>query len=69
MKLARQRAGFSFISEDDKINPTKLNSYFSFMQVAKSANSKLFKDFCDEAEMEKNSQIVGFTLSSSLRKG
>jgi hypothetical protein len=35
----------------------KLNSYFSFMRVAKSENSKLFKDFCNEAEMEKNSQI------------
>jgi len=45
----------------------KLNSYFSFMQGAKSANSKLFKDFCNEAEMEKNSQIVGFILSSSLK--
>ena len=30
------------------------------MQGAKSANSKLFKDFCNEAEMEKNSQIGGF---------
>ena len=38
------------------------------MRVAKSANSKLFKDFCDEAEMEKNSQIAGFILSSSLSK-
>jgi len=27
------------------------------MQVAESANSGLFKDFCSEAEMEKNSQI------------
>ena len=54
------------ISEDDKINPTKLNSYFSFMRGAKSANSKLFKDFRNEAEKEKNSQIVGFILSSSL---
>jgi len=49
-----------------KINPMKLNSYFSFMRDAKSANSKLFKDFRNEAEMEKNSQIVGFILSSSL---
>ncbi len=39
----------------DKIKSTKLNSYFSFMQGAKSANSELFKDFCNEAEMEKNS--------------
>ena len=37
------------------------------MRGAKSANSKLFKDFCNEAEMEKNSQIVGFILTSSLR--
>jgi len=28
--------------------------YFSFMRGAKSANSELFKDFCNEAEMEKN---------------
>ena len=42
------------ISEDVKINPTKLVSYFSFMRDAKSANSKLFKDFCKEVEMEKN---------------
>jgi len=55
------------ISEDCKINPTKLNSYFSFMRVAKSANSELFKDFCDEAEMEKNSQIGGFILQSSRK--
>ena len=43
----------------------KLDSCFSFMRGAKSANSKLFKDFCNEAEMEKNSQIVGFILTSS----
>ena len=30
------------------------------MQGAKSANSELFKDFCNEAEMEKNGQIGGF---------
>jgi hypothetical protein len=54
-------------SEDDKINPMKLDSYFTFMRGAKSANSKLFKDFCNEAEMKKNIQIVGFILSSSLR--
>jgi hypothetical protein len=35
------------------------------MRVAKSANGKLFKDFCDEAEMKKNIQIVGFILPSS----
>ena len=50
----------------DKIKYTKLNSYFSFMRGAKSANSKLFKDFCNEAEMEKNIQMVDFTLSSFL---
>ena len=31
-----------------------MDNYFSFMQGAKSANSELFKDFCNEAEMEKN---------------
>ena len=30
------------------------------MQGTKSANSRLFKDFCNEVEMEKNSQIGGF---------
>jgi hypothetical protein len=44
---------------DDKIKFIKLDSYFSFMRVAKSANSDLFKDFCNEAEMEKNIQIGG----------
>jgi hypothetical protein len=29
------------------------------MRGAKSANSELFKDFCNEAEMEKNIQIGG----------
>ena len=53
-------------SEDVKINPTELDSYFSFMRGAKSANSKLFKDCCNEAKMEKNIQIVGFILTSSL---
>jgi len=38
----------------DKIKHIKLNCYFSFMQGAKSANSNLFKDFCNETEMEKN---------------
>jgi len=33
-----------------------LDNYFSFMRGAKSANSELFKDFCNEAEMEKNIQ-------------
>ncbi len=31
-----------------------MSSYFSFMQVAKSANSDLFEDFCNAAEMKKN---------------
>ena len=39
------------------------------MRGAKSANSELFKDFCNEAEMEKNSQIVGFILTPSLKFG
>jgi len=34
---------------------------------ATAGNSKLFKDFCNEAEMEKNNQIVGFILTTSLR--
>ena len=33
------------------------------MRGAKSANSKLFKDFCNEAEMEKNIQIGGIYFS------
>jgi hypothetical protein len=44
----------------------ELDNYFSFVQGAKSANSELFKDFCNEAEMEKNIQIIRFFLSSSL---
>ena len=36
------------------------------MRGAKSANSKLFKDFCNEAEMEKNIQMVDFILPSFL---
>ena len=47
----------------------KLDSYFSFMRGVPTivgTNSMLFKDFCNEAEMEKNSQIVGFILTSSL---
>ncbi len=38
----------------DKIKYTIWRSYFSFMQGEKSANSELFKDFFNEAEMEKN---------------
>ena len=51
----------------DKIKYTKLNNYFSFMRGAKPANSKLFKNFCNEAEMEKNIQMVDFILPSFLR--
>jgi hypothetical protein len=54
------------IRNDDKINSTKLDSYFSFMRGAKSANSELFKDFCNEAKMEKNIQIGEFISSSFL---
>jgi hypothetical protein len=43
-------------SENDKISSTKLDCYFSFMQGAKSANTKVFKGFCNVAQMEKNSQ-------------
>ena len=43
----------------EEIKCIKLDSYFSFMRGAKSANSDLFKDFCNEAEMEKNIQIGG----------
>jgi hypothetical protein len=38
----------------EKIKYIIWRSCFSFMRGAKSANSKLFKDFCNEAEMEKN---------------
>ena len=38
----------------DAIQPNILRSYFSFMQGVKSANSELFKDFYNEAEMKKN---------------
>jgi hypothetical protein len=39
------------------------------MQDAKAANSTLFKDFCNAAEMEKNFKLVDFILSSFLSKG
>jgi len=48
---------FIFRRNVDKIKYAKLDSCFSFMQGAKSANSELFKDFCNAAEMEKNSLI------------
>ncbi len=38
----------------DEIKYTIWRSYFSFMRDEKSANSELFKDFFNEAEMEKN---------------
>jgi len=38
------------------------------MQDAKAANSKLFKDFCNAAEMEKNFKLVDFILSSFLKQ-
>jgi len=38
----------------DKIKSTILRSYFSFLRSVKSANSRLFKDFCNEVKMEKN---------------
>ncbi len=41
----------------DKIKYTKWRSYFSFMRGEKSANSELFKDFFNEAEMEKNKSV------------
>ena len=45
------------IRNDDKIKSIKLDRYFSFMRGAKSANSDLFKDFCNEVEMKKSIQI------------
>jgi len=47
------------ISEHVKISSTKLDCYFSFLRGAKSANSELFKDFCNEAKMEKNDSNCG----------
>ena len=44
---------------DVKISSTKFDSYLFFMLGAKSENSKLFKDFCNEAEKGKNSKIGG----------
>ncbi len=37
------------------------------MQGAKSENSSLFKDFCNDAEMGKNTQMVDFIFTSSLK--
>ena len=42
------------LRNDGEIKSTVLSRYFSFMQGAKSANSGLFKDFRNVAEMEKN---------------
>ncbi len=39
---------------DDKIKYTILRSYFSFLLGLKSANRNLFKDFYNNAKMEKN---------------
>jgi hypothetical protein len=37
-----------------------LDCYFSFMQgPAAAGNTKVFKDFCNEAEMEKNGSDCG----------
>jgi hypothetical protein len=47
------------LRNDDKISFARWRSYFSFMRGVKSANSKLFKDFYSEAEMEKNKQVGG----------
>ena len=55
------------INERVKIIPTKWGNYFSFIRGAKSANSRLFKDFCSEVEMKKNSQAAGIILTRSLR--
>jgi len=48
----------SYHSEGNKINPAKLVGHFSFVWAAKYANNKLFKDVCNEAEMEENNQIA-----------
>jgi len=47
------------VSDIGEINTTIWRSYFSFMRGTKSANSELFKDFWDEAEMEKNKSNGG----------
>ena len=54
--LNKKRANVEkiLLSEDGKIKSIKFNYYVSFMQGAKSANNELFKDFCNEAEMEQN---------------
>lgn len=43
-----------YLRNVDKIKYTIFRSYFSFMRGEKSENSDLFKDFFNEAEMEKN---------------
>ena len=50
---------FVFFRNVDKINSIIWRGYFSFFQGVKSANSELFKDFCNEAEMEKNGSNCG----------
>ena len=42
------------LRNDGEKKSTVLSRYFSFMQGVKSANSILFKDFRNVAEMEKN---------------
>ena len=58
------------LTEDVKINPTKLNSYFSFMQGAKSENSKLFipttVGIATKQKWKRTVKLVDFILSSFL---
>ena len=63
------------LSEDVKINPSKLGSCFSFMRGEKSANSKLFIPIAIGIATKQKwkrtfkpacRQAVGFILSSSL---
>ncbi len=54
-----KNVSWASLSDVDEINTTIWRSYFSFMRGAKSANSELFKDFWDEAEMEKNKSDGG----------
>jgi hypothetical protein len=42
------------LSDVDKIKYTVWRSYFSFFRGIKSANTRVFKDFYNEEEMEKN---------------
>jgi hypothetical protein len=43
---------FVGLSEDGEINHMVFNNYFSFVQTAKSANYKSFKDFRHAAQIE-----------------